>query len=316
MTTWGDFISSVSEYEDKLLGMLFGQMLGDAIGAQSEFLTGPCPIVFDDLKTTDETDQMLIVLRSIITHRSINLLDIAQSLTNWASELLPTFLSKPDNITKMIVTMPDYTTDPFAIADQAFARSNGKINTSQCLARSPIIGCIADDVNIVTSVTRLTHSDPKCHQAAATIATIIKLLLSTLHVDLPTIPDIIYSLDLDLIQLDDLSRMSTVSKCLNCAVWIVLMINKSISDNTPLSFKKTIAYIASKGGDADNNCAVAGAILGAHLGYSKLPKNIINTLLPQRDTLREYSMEFVQLQRPQTHGGFEDCTEIPSLADE
>jgi len=45
------------------------------------------------------------------------------------------------------------------------------------------------------------------------------------------------------------------------------------------SFKDTIISLIKEGGDADSNGAVCGSMLGARLGYSKLPKDWLCSLL-------------------------------------
>ena len=38
-----------------------------------------------------------------------------------------------------------------------------------------------------------------------------------------------------------------------------------------LDFRRVVCSIAGEGGDADTNCAVAGALVGAAVGYAALP---------------------------------------------
>eukprot|EP00118_Oscarella_pearsei_P011421 m.76672 g.76672 ORF g.76672 m.76672 type:complete len:172 (+) comp36003_c1_seq11:1828-2343(+) len=49
-----------------------------------------------------------------------------------------------------------------------------------------------------------------------------------------------------------------------------------------LDFKTTINELVLLGGDADTNAAVAGAVLGCRLGYSRLPSDWMDSLLSKQ----------------------------------
>ena len=79
--------------------------------------------------------------------------------------------------------------------------------------------------------------------------------------------------------LDDSQKMGYVYKCLGSAVLALRLAIRSgarkESDggwNSKMStFEDVMANLAMEGGDADTNMAVAGALLGAYLGYTSLP---------------------------------------------
>ena len=73
--------------------------------------------------------------------------------------------------------------------------------------------------------------------------------------------------------LDDLelnTKIVYTFKPVGCACYAL---RKSETKSFNLLFE-----IIQKGGDADTNCAVTGAVLGAHLVFSKLPKYLVNNL--------------------------------------
>lgn len=85
------------------------------------------------------------------------------------------------------------------------------------------------------------------------------------------------------LELDKAGRIGYTYKTMSCAAWVAYIIEESIinkqnkkgkSDNgllaDILNFKKIIKYIAAQGGDADTNCAVVGAVLGAWFGFDVL----------------------------------------------
>jgi len=57
------------------------------------------------------------------------------------------------------------------------------------------------------------------------------------------------------------SNIGYVYKALGCAAWAI---------KQP-SFREAITKIVQQGGDSDTNAAIAGSLLGCHLGYTGIP---------------------------------------------
>ena len=53
-------------------------------------------------------------------------------------------------------------------------------------------------------------------------------------------------------------------------------------DQLAIHFRTLISDLVMRGGDADTNAAVAGAVLGCKLGYTRLPSDWLNGLLPKQ----------------------------------
>ena len=62
----------------------------------------------------------------------------------------------------------------------------------------------------------------------------------------------------------------TIAKSISAGMFALRVIRVAVGKGTVPSFKKTIDSIRAAGGSAED-CAVAGSIIGAHLGYSRLP---------------------------------------------
>ena len=91
------------DIKDKIKGIIFGQAIGDALGLGTEFLTKKQvaelypegynhydQMVRDKHRKrwaigswTDDTDQFLCVLDSLIENQTVDELDIAKRLKNW-----------------------------------------------------------------------------------------------------------------------------------------------------------------------------------------------------------------------------------------
>jgi ADP-ribosylglycohydrolase len=106
--------------------------------------------------------------------------------------------------------------------------------------------------------------------------------------------DLAYTQDITALELDEQVRIGFVLKCLGCSVFALQMIGLSIRYKKPICFKKFITRIIVECGDADTNAAVAGATMGAHLGYSRLPRDWIEAL-PNRAWLNDIILQYLRV---------------------
>jgi len=68
-----------------------------------------------------------------------------------------------------------------------------------------------------------------------------------------------------------------------------------------VNFKEVLTEVVREGGDADTNGAVCGAVLGARLGYSRLPMDWANAL-PYRAWLDNKILRFLGAAHPDLVG--------------
>jgi hypothetical protein len=80
------------------------------------------------------------------------------------------------------------------------------------------------------------------------------------------------------LKLDEGRKIGYTFKCIGSGVWAL----RQPLDN----FKLVMTKLVMEGGDADTNGAVAGAMLGARIGYSKLPKDWMD-LMPYKPWLEK-----------------------------
>lgn len=95
----------------------------------------------------------------------------------------------------------------------------------------------------------------------------------------------VYVQSLAELQLDDSMKIGYVYKCLGSAILCLRLAVRSPQTSTNI-FEIIITDLIMQGGDADTNACCAGALLGAFLGYSKLPSHWRDGLM-QRDWLVE-----------------------------
>lgn len=83
-----------------------------------------------------------------------------------------------------------------------------------------------------------------------------------------------YAQTLKELELDDLQKMGYVYKCLGTAILtlrLAMRHGSRFDSSTAELFESLITNLIMEGGDADTNACVAGGLLGAWVGYSRLP---------------------------------------------
>lgn len=325
--SWKKFISDLSPEEDKLVGLIFGLALGDAIGSINEHKPPQTISIPDtqkdsetdnELTTTDETEQLIIFMRSMCANQRINPADLTHRLIDWASsDFTTTQRPSPDKITEMLLKSSAYLDAPWQAAQNLWKQSNGKFASSHALSRVAALGVLLPDIkvreNVTIGVTQLTHADSRCSVAACYYVNMIqkyynirknetpddKTLIDEIPDNLPDdIREIITVGRTQLVQEFGLHLRNTsfIYYAILALEWVAKVIDYSRQHKQEPSFTKVIKTLAECGGDADNNCAVAGSLLGVYMGYNKLPKSLIR-LLSTRDELRDICQQWIAIQR-------------------
>jgi hypothetical protein len=131
---------------------------------------------------------------------------------------------------------------------------------------------------------KTTHYDSRCIKSCLILVYICRCYIFDYTIKWEVIKNILddfpYWKELDepinkvlpLLALDDEHRGYTY-KALACALYTLKVIQSGDVD-----FKLIMESIIKEGGDTDTNCAVAGQVLGAYLGYENLPKDWLGLL--------------------------------------
>ena len=310
----------MNRLNDRIYGILFGQAIGDALGLAAEGMScdrvattypngvnGYADIIQDDFRKrwapgewTDDTNQMLCILDSLLERRTVDPNDIAARFVRW-------FHHDGRGIgrhTYNILRMPQYAQRPYEISEffWKFSRCNSAPNGA--LMRTCITGiCDYRDEAAVyentENICRLTHFDPRCVGLCVIIAHIIRseLLGQTVtESDLlalgaryaPEIEEFVrlgFQPDIAELCLDDPDTRGYTLRTLAAGLWAY---------NFGTDFRSTIQTLITAGGDVDTNCAVAGALLGVRMGYAALPEDWVHGLL-RYDELAEKARQLTAI---------------------
>ena len=299
---------------DKIQGAIYGQAIGDALGLGAEFMTKTEVerfyqhglTSFDQIRRddhrrrwkpgswTDDTDQMLCILDSLLEKRSVDILDIASRFYRW----LTRGGIGVGNTVYSVLSSPEFLADPHAASKRTWERSGRYSAANGGVMRTSILGVwdyqYPERVkNNAERVCRITHYDPRCVGSCVVVCLTISSLLrgesnfevlmqqacdagalydSRIRKYLDRAGESLEALDLDE-GLDPRTgragRIGYTLKAMGAGIWAL--------KHAP-SYKEGIQKITSEGGDADSNAAVAGALLGARFGFSRMPQDLAEAL--------------------------------------
>ena len=339
------------ELIDKIKGLIFGQAIGDALGLGTEFMSKKQvnyhypdrlqdyhQIIQDKHRSrwkrgewTDDTDQMLCIVDSMISTKTINSYNIATRIYDWAFQggrgLGQTAYS--------VLSHPAFLSNPSAVAKEVWLKSNKKGAANGGVMRTAIVGAwqYQDSKMIIYNaekVCKITHYDPRCIGSCVVISLAISELIKEekdidqLLTYLGEIADtyderireyirpqkhsnfyvnseghlrhqksVLPKLSSEIadLNLSDPTSIGYTLKAMGSGIWAMKYAE---------SYEDGISQVIHEGGDADTNASVAGAILGAKFGFSSIPVAWVNGLL-RKKYLEEKVEQLIKIIDKQTH---------------
>ncbi|MFT3710682.1 MAG: ADP-ribosylglycohydrolase family protein [Archangium sp.] len=281
-------------------GALWGQAVGDALGTTVEFrdelgiatrepsawpgeLIGEGPFRLLPGQVTDDTELALAHARSLVRMRRQDLDDVATSYLRWRNS------------------------DPFDVGgatNQAFggpatnaagvlARASRNTQANGSLMRSSPLGIFGAGMKreelgaLARADSQLSHPHEVCQWACAVFVTTIADAIVT-----GASGTVLHARALEF------ARGSPVEDTLHASLdglpasdgdnqgWVLIALQHAffhLARST--DFEAAMVQTVVKGGDTDTNAAIAGALLGATLGFDAIPRRWVTTVrdcLPQR----------------------------------
>jgi ADP-ribosylglycohydrolase len=323
---------------DKIRGVIFGQAIGDALGFATEFLPksevnliypdgltdysqirffSKITNQFEDLDDwrwqpgdwTDDTDQMVCILDSLLACGQVNLKDIATRFQDWA---VRDAFGIGGTVSR-VVNDPFFLENPHRVAQEVWETKGRQSAANGGVMRTSVLGVWQyQDLDKVRwnaeQVCKMTHADPRCIasciavcfaisrliQGESNIEALVETIASEVQIFHPEIKDCFREAkesSLEMLRLDEglnpreSFRISYTLKTLAAGFWALLKAS---------TFREGILQIIHEGGDADTNGAVAGALLGAKFGYSRIEDTWIDGLI-HKETLENKVNQLLQL---------------------
>lgn len=287
--------------KDKMLGCLYGQAIGDALGLGSEFMSKDEVIQNypDGLKTygqiiqdahrrrwtkgawTDDTDMMLCILNGFEDGK-FDLHHVASNFKDW-------FNGTPMGIgshTYKVLCMGDYVEQPEMCSKLWWDLSRQQSAANGALMRTSVVGLAKYDVEKqAENICKLTHYDPRCVSSCVIASVIIhnlvwnETLLSYEQIRniaqryddriLEWVDKAYNRTDISMLDLDETYSIGYTLRTLSAALWCYWHAE---------SFEEGLLAVVNEGGDADTNGAISCAILGAKFGFSSISEHYIANL--------------------------------------
>lgn len=279
--------------KDKMLGCLYGQAVGNALGLVTEFMDkAAVQSQYPDMLRRypgdngvwedDDTNQMLCVLDELVEHHGLNPRSLAARLNHW----LETDGRGCGNLVYQVIRHREFLDDPFKAAYDRWLLSQRNAAPNGALMRTSVIGLMPDGVErLAVDACKVTHADPRCIGSCVTVCTLIHELVwhgyalrpeELRHIAekydtrIDEWIDLALKPDISVLKLDDHGGIGYTLRTLAAALWAYF--------HAP-DFESGLVTIVNEGGDADTNAAVACAVLGAKYGYSRIPEYYITHLI-------------------------------------
>lgn len=155
-----------------------------------------------------------------------------------------------------------------------------------CIAVGVIRGLLRGEVSSEKDLDVLIERAYKWASAQPTLVNPgsgLEVSADPVHLDREEFSRHVYAASFEELELDDRDTIGYVYKCLGSAIFALRLgmraTQKQQGSLSPNSiFEEIITDLIMEGGDADTNAAVAGALLGAWLGYKALPPHWKNGL--------------------------------------
>jgi ADP-ribosylglycohydrolase len=302
--------------KNKYYGLIYGQCIGDALGARYEFLTSEesyKQIKLDMKKNflpmlgggffkteigqiTDDSEMAIVLLKNLIKYKTYSQKKVAKSYINW-------YNTKPIDIGKTISK---------AIYSRKLAKDkNDMIKNSQELNMSSLSNGVlmrcsplaiylrnASKKRIIKTIhkeSELTHPNPNISSSCIIYVRAIINALKGLSKDKiyeKAIIDAKSNPNVYVILLDSKIRPEPTVAWINSeqvkfintdslqfqGYFGVALQNAFYELLNGTSFEESLINIIKRGGDTDTNACIAGALLGSYYGLNKIPKEWINNI--------------------------------------
>lgn len=282
---------------DRFRGCLVGLAIGDALGAAAEFMSYlevadvhgvlrdyHATMHFDPGEFTDDTSMALAMAESIIEVGVVDIKAIAGAFVNW----MQTDGRGIGNLTYQALSLIEGGASPLRAGRKAWEASGRTSAGNGAVMRCAPVGLlhVHDPKALVkdsVATSWITHYDPRCCWSCvavnAAISAIIRRQPDPIGAAMRAIRRKCAELEESLADslTEGLEYMHLDGPDMG---YTILTTRAAFSALRQFdSFEEGVVAVVNKGGDADTNACVAGALLGAKYGFEDLPKRWVDGLL-------------------------------------
>ncbi|CAB4030974.1 Hypothetical predicted protein [Paramuricea clavata] len=268
---------------------------------------------------TDDSDQMILILQTLLERDGqFDKMLFANKMLTWCRKGFPE-LGDSGGMGRGMTTVkvlehPDYLTDPHQAAHDIWVKSGYFVAPNGGVMRTSILGTmqyhdLPKVIENTKNACKVTHADPRCVASCVAVTMAIALTLQGKYKMKSGEYDVdeitkeahataeqeleknehkkelhAYMFEKNVQNLKLGESIGYTFKCLGAGFWAFKQKN----------FRTAIQELTMEAGDADTNCAVAGALLGCKVGYHKLPESWVSGLA-YRDWLDAHIDRYLKL---------------------
>lgn len=306
--------------KDKIKGTIFGHAIGDALGLGLEgwskegikqyypngysFYNQMERMGWGQGEWTDDTEQMLCIMDSVIEKGRVDIKDIAAKIYKWSESG-----GKGIGMTVAnVIYFPCFLDDPYSAAKEIWERSGRYLAPNGGVMRTSPLGIWRywdkrEVIKNAEDVCRITHWDSRCVGSCVAVCYAISSFLKGTDDSTGVYEDALRLVDnydtrirpylelakgpISKIKLDERGSMGYTLKTLAAGFWAML---------NGRGFKGGLLAIVNEGGDTDTNGAVSGALLGARFGYRGIPNEYVSGLMKKNILERKIDLFIEKMQ--------------------
>lgn len=305
-------------FSNKIKGCLYGYAIGDALGLGTEFmtrkevamrypdrLTDYAQIIRDAHRsqwqrgdTTYDTEQVLLMVESIIENSAPDYFSLARKLKN-SLDFIPS--ADIPAIIRWVVSSENFISDPFKVSKSVYSHRGIFEARNESLGRALIAGLWPDDFEkVAIDHIKLTHWDSLGAAAGVVVATMANELLwyrrpadmdrlrgIAARFDRRMLPYLEVAVDGELrdFELDDEDTIWSAPKAAGAALWTLL----HVADPA-----EALYTVILEGGDADTYGSLTLALFGLKYGFSKIPSHLIDGLIG-KERIEQDAMKIIEV---------------------
>ncbi|HEY6330355.1 MAG TPA: ADP-ribosylglycohydrolase family protein [Blastocatellia bacterium] len=273
---------------DKVEGCILGGALGDGYGRPFEGTKGPVRLhEVRRLVISDDTQMTLATCEAITEQRAVSPKHIAANLAAWyqAGRITNVGSSTHKALSELIVG------GHWALTGRKgeMAAGNGA-----AMRIAPLAFCldpsISENRRILRDVCRITHHSEEAYAGALAIAIAIRAACQEAWSGTDSLIELVAGAMPDTSVRDRLNQMSgqplgtpiaALATRFGSSGYVVDSVPLALAgaERLPhLGFEAVLAHLVSAGGDTDTIASMAGQVMGALIGKSKLPIDLLQRL--------------------------------------
>ncbi|PKN45409.1 MAG: ribosylglycohydrolase [Deltaproteobacteria bacterium HGW-Deltaproteobacteria-17] len=274
---------------DRARGCLLGQLAGDSLGSQVEFLD---PVTLrerfpDGLRRhfdspvwrtlagqpTDDSEMALMLARSLVQEGTFQAHAVFNAYVSWLK-------SVPFDVGRTVGMGLSGAPNPQSQANGALMRISPLGIFGARYPRETVAGWAAEDA-------KLTHPHPVCLQTSALFATAIAHAVGT-GCDGPTLFAWIgeqaaaMSADVSILEVIEAAGTAPPADFMHLQGWVLIAFQNALYHLRHSGPEDAIVTTIMGGGDTDTNAAICGALVGAVHGLSTFPEPWVKAVLSCR----------------------------------